>query len=320
VQINDRVKDAARPLVVQRLRNMLPEVLPEMLPRVASNLMQVGQFWPHEYEASTFSRPIPADTGEPDQAAGAPLPVPPREFWADYCTSVESFLRSGREDVATMREILAAHDAPVENAGRVLELGCAGGRMIRWLSDLAENGAQVWGTDIWSSAVLWCQDHLNPPCHFATTTMSPHLPFEDRSFDLVYCGSLFTHIDDLAETWFAELHRILKPGGRLFFSLNDQHAVKLFSGEGDPDDYPRFYERTGGKHKWDDFVDMIEASPEYLRFRAGDAYMVTIGRSMKSHVMWNSDALARRLSYGYRLNAVTPASYGHQTTMLLERI
>ena len=74
--------------------------------------------------------------------------------------------------------------------------------------------------------------------------MSPHLPFEDRSFGLVYCGSLFTHIDDLAEAWLAELHRVLRPGGRLYFSIHDQHSVRILEGEGDPAAYAGYYERT----------------------------------------------------------------------------
>jgi SAM-dependent methyltransferase len=215
-----------------------------------------------------------------------------------------------------MSGILADYDAPLHNADRILELGCAAGRMTRWLANL---DAEVWGVDIWSTAILWCQDNLRP-LQFATTTMTPHLPFEDQSFDLVYCGSVFTHIDDLADTWFLELHRILRPGGRLYFTINDHHAVNIFDGNGHPGDYERFYERTGGKDAWDQFVAMIEAEPDYQRFRNRDAYMVTLGRSMSAHVMWDTDVLTDRLRWGYRLNVITPAAYGHQTTVLLERV
>lgn len=274
------------------------------------------QYWPHDDGALSYSRPILADALS---SPSSPLPVPPEEFWAHYCTSAENFLASGREDIATMRRLLAESGAPVENATRVLELGCAGARMLRWLADLAP-GTQLWGTDIWSSAILWCQDHLTPPMYFATNTVAPSLPFEDRSFDLVFCGSLFTHIDDLAEAWFLELHRILRPGGRLYFSINDRHAVRVFDGNADPEAYARYYERTGGKEEWDGFIEFLHQHPDYERFRRGDAYMVTMGRSVTSHVMWDTDVLCERLAYGYRKCAITPESYGHQTTVLLERI
>lgn len=310
--LTGRVKDVVLPRMSAGLHRALPHVAP--------GLMQVAQFWPHEYKARSFSRPTVAANAITGPAAGAPLPVPPPEFWAHYCTTVESFLESGREDVEAMRAILAEHGMRLEAAERLLDLGCAGGRMTRWMADLTAGGTDVWGTDIWSSAVLWCQDHLSPPCHFATTTMAPHLPFEDRSFDIVCCGSLFTHIDDLAETWFLELHRILRPGGRLYFSVNDRHALRILEGNGDPEQYPRFYERTGGKAAWDRFVELMRSEPDYRRFRDGSAYMMTVGRSMRAHVMWDSEVLAQRLSHGFKLNAITPASYGHQSTVLLERV
>jgi SAM-dependent methyltransferase len=217
-----------------------------------------------------------------------------------------------------MRKILAASGAPIEDAGRILDLGCAGGRMIRHLADLTPQ-VQVWGCDIWADAVMWCQDNLAPPFWFATTTVVPHLPFADGSFGLAYCGSLFTHIDDLAEAWFLELHRIIRPGGRVLFSVNDRHAVKVFDGDGDPASYPRYWERTGGQQVWEGFTAMIAADPAYQRFRDGDTWKVSMGRDGMAHVMWDTDVLCRRLSYGWKCCSVNPESYGHQTFVLLER-
>ena len=102
------------------------------------------------------------------------------------------------------------------------------------------------------------------------------------------------------------MHRITRPGGRLYFSINDHHAVDLFEGKGDPVRYERYYERTGGRHEWDDFVAFLHGRPEYDRFKRHEAYMITMGRSTTSHVMWDADALCRRLEYGFRKVAVTP--------------
>lgn len=311
------IRGRVRQAVSTRVGDRLAGPMRRNLPALAPGLMQFGLYWPHDHEQDGFSRP--PDFGETTSHPSSDLPVPPRALWANYCTNVESYLESGRVDTGRMRELLAETGAPIEDAGRILDLGCAGGRMIRWLTNLAPE-VELWGTDIWSTAILWCQDHLSPPANFATTTMAPHLPFEDRSFGLIYCGSLFTHIDDLAEAWFLELHRILKPGGRLYFSVNDRAAVKIFEGGADPDAYEDWYERTGGRDQWDAFIDLIGSDPGYQRFRSGDAYMVTIGRSMNAHVMWDVDELCRRVQWGYRPRSVTPESYGHQTTVQLERI
>jgi SAM-dependent methyltransferase len=316
--LEDRLKAAARRRVILAIRGAVPDLAPD--------LMQFALFWPHDYHAcvkpSSYSRPV--DSSQPTTHPLSALPVPPREFWANYGTSIESYLQGGRNDVETMRRLLAESGAPIENASRVLELGCAGGRMIRWLADLAPR-TQLWGTDIWASAILWCQDYLSPPCYFATNTIIPHLSFEDRSFDLVYCGSLFTHIDDLAESWFLELHRILRPGGRLYFSINDRNSISIFDGKNKPDDtYMRLWEQRSGdkeeKDELDRFVAAYSQLPGYRRLRDGDAYMVTMGRSIGAHVMWDTEVLCRRLGYGYRRCSITPEGYGYQTVVLLERV
>jgi SAM-dependent methyltransferase len=281
------------------------------LPRIAPSLQRSALYYPHRQGAIAYSR---SEGTRPDGA----LPVPPREFWAGYGTSPEGYLASGHEDVESMRKLLAGSGAPIEGAGRILDLACAGGRMIRHLTDLTPV-LQVWGCDIWADAVEWCHAHLSPPFWFATTTVVPHLPFEEGSFGLAYCGSLFTHIDDLAEAWFLELHRIIRPGGRLLFSINDRHAVTVLEGRGDAASYPRYWERTGGREPWEAFVAGISAEPDFRRFRDGDAWMVSMGRDGASHVMWDADVLCERLAYGWRPCSVTPRAYGHQTVILLER-
>jgi len=55
------------------------------------------------------------------------LPVLPSDYCAYYCTTADSYLASGAEDVAVMRWLLAKSGALAEEAGRILELGCAGG-------------------------------------------------------------------------------------------------------------------------------------------------------------------------------------------------
>jgi SAM-dependent methyltransferase len=305
--LKDLLKSAAEPRFTAQLRRSLPGV--------AAGLQRLGLYCPYDPGASAYSRPAEGILG-----AGLPLPVPPRGLWADYCTSAESYLASGREDCETMRRILGADGTCIQDAGRILDLGCAGGRMIRHLADVAGQ-AQVWGCDIWAEAITWCQANLAPPFWFATTTVVPHLPFEDRSFGLVYCGSLFTHIDDLAEAWFLELHRILRPGGWLYFSVNDRHAIEVFDGKADSAAYAQYHERTGGRDIWDAFVAACSVDPDYQRFRHGEAWMAALGRNGNmAHVMWDADVLARHLGYGYRLRSVNPESYGHQTTVLLERI
>jgi SAM-dependent methyltransferase len=215
-----------------------------------------------------------------------------------------------------MRGILRESGFVIEEAQKILELGVASGRLIRHLHDLTPK-TEIWGVDFWASAVRWCQDHLSPPFYFATTTVVPHLPFPDQTFDLIYAGSVFTHLDDLAEAWFLELRRILKSSGRLYFTINDRHAASIFEGAGTAENRARYAERAGGG--WQDFVNFLHGRPEYAQFLNGDAQMISMDRPKICHVLWDVDYLRSRIGPGWKWHSVTPEAYGHQTGVLLER-
>ena len=48
----------------------------------------------------------------------------------------------------------------------------------------------------------------------------PPLPYPDEYFDVVYCLSVFTHLNEsMQDLWIEELSRILKPGGVLLLTI-----------------------------------------------------------------------------------------------------
>lgn len=144
------------------------------------------------------------------------FPVPSE--WEGNYGEPEVWLSSGREDVDTMMRIIKAKHFYIQKGKRILDFGCSTGRMIRWFADLADE-TEIWGVDINARHIAWCQENLNPPFNFATTTIEPHLPFKDEYFDLIYCGSVFTHIDNLAYAWLLELKRITSPSGKIYATV-----------------------------------------------------------------------------------------------------
>jgi ubiquinone/menaquinone biosynthesis C-methylase UbiE len=153
---------------------------------------------------------------------GFPIPPEPR----GYGDTEENWLNSGKTDVDSMLRILNYSNFFIEKGNRILELGCATGRMTRWLASLAEE-CEIWGVDISARGIVWCQENLTPPFNFATVTTVPNLPFEDRYFDFIFCGSVFTHIDDLADAWLLEIKRIMRPGGRAYVTVHDKHTADV---------------------------------------------------------------------------------------------
>ncbi len=72
------------------------------------------------------------------------LPIPPRRLWFGYAETEQRYLEVGQYNTNSMTKDLEASGFPVNDCTRVLDFGCAGGRMIRWLKDIAEKG-EVWG-------------------------------------------------------------------------------------------------------------------------------------------------------------------------------
>ena len=255
-------------------------------------------YFPYMPDAASYV--LPKVAGSP----GAAPPVPPRETWISgkYGKTADEYLASGRHDTQEMLDTLGRAGITVEALGHILEFGCGDGRMIRWLEHLAGD-REVWGTDIDAGRVIWCKQNLGPRLHFITTTTVPHLPFEDRHFGFVYAGSVFTHIDDLADAWFAELRRVLRPGGILFVTVHLKNDIALLAGQ---------YRQSG-------LANHLRRYPEYEEFAQSDFDMFTIGRSSLSFVFYDIDYLRRTLQPQFRSLSVTEGVRLYQNALLLER-
>ena len=117
---------------------------------------------------------------------------------------------------------LPALEAPVVRAAvgdvlglSVLDLGCGTGRHTVWL---AEAGASVTAIDF--SEGMLAEARRKPgmeSVHFMVHDLHQPLPISGDSFDLVVSGLVLEHLRDM-ETFFAEVARVLKPGGRAVVS------------------------------------------------------------------------------------------------------
>jgi SAM-dependent methyltransferase len=247
----------------------------------------------------------PGSSGSDGRTGDDTLPVPPLHLREGYGESTQHYLDIGRQHVAAMREILATADRPLEQAGRILDFGCSAGTMLRWLVDIASD-RPVWGVDVNASHIDWCQDQLSPPFYFATTTSLPHLPFEDGYFDLVYSGSVFSHIADLADSWVLELRRILRVGGRAYITIHDKHSIDVILGDTPQPPIARVLSDFERHHD----VDL----------RTSDFSVVAISRAPRtSIVFYDIDHVTRRWGRFLDVVSVTQEAYGYQTALLLEK-
>ena len=115
------------------------------------------------------------------------------------------------ENQATVRRILQSLRA--QYGGRLLDLGCGTGFILRLAADLFE---EVWGVDI-TRAMLARMPDLGR--HVRTCEAdAARVPFPDRHFDVVSGYSFFHHLKDL-DPVFAEAFRVLRAGGCLYADL-----------------------------------------------------------------------------------------------------
>ena len=242
---------------------------------------------------------------KPNVFVGEGLPIPPEQLWAYYGPDAQTYISLGKQQVAEMVRIVEGSGVTLTSTKRILEFGCAAGRMLRHLPEFAPK-SELWGVDISAQHIQWCVRNLTPAMptmQFATTTLIPHLPFEDRYFDLVFSGSVFTHIEDIQQTWLLELGRILRPSGRLYITVHDEHTVMQF-------------DTSFRNHS---FADFIREHPVYASNK-NDFNMIVIGRGPESQVFLNSRYLKAILPPFLRWVSHTPGAYGYQSAVLLEKL
>lgn len=112
----------------------------------------------------------------------------------------------------------------------VLDFGCGAGRTLRHFATEAQV-AEFWGSDIDVESIRWLQENLDPPFRAVQSGVLPPLPFDDGSFDLVYCVSVFTHLADEWAAWLLELRRVLRDDGLLIATFMGEGMSESISGE-----------------------------------------------------------------------------------------
>jgi ubiquinone/menaquinone biosynthesis C-methylase UbiE len=109
--------------------------------------------------------------------------------------------------LATVLDVAAAE---VPKPGRILDVGCGTGRLLRSAHDRF-GGAALFGVDAAAEMVKRAQAS-SESIDFQEAT-AEKLPFADQQFDLVFSTMTFHHWTDQGKG-IAEIARVMRPGGR----------------------------------------------------------------------------------------------------------
>ncbi len=121
---------------------------------------------------------------------------------------------------------------------RILSLGCGTGMDV---DILAEYGFNIVGIEIGNRTRIWLSRRHKERLMLAN---GKYLPFEDESFDCVYCGCVFPHVGvegdsftvtpdylESREKLAGEMFRVLKSSGKIFVSSpNRKFPLDIFHG------------------------------------------------------------------------------------------
>ena len=129
------------------------------------------------------------------------------------------------------------------NGAKIVDVGCGAGKITRLLTEM---GAEVTGIDPGERQLERARAATPLGKEKYIEGVAENLPFEDQSADIVLFFNSFHHIpqNDLAAA-IKEAHRVLRPGGRLYFAepiadgpqfemsrlINDETEIRAFAYE-----------------------------------------------------------------------------------------
>lgn len=96
---------------------------------------------------------------------------------------------------------------------KLLDVGCGPGIHVK---EYASRGADTFGVDP-SEELIRIAQQQEPSASFSVAS-AYELPFADETFDMLTSSLAFDHVKDMTKG-VAELHRVLKKNGCLFFSI-----------------------------------------------------------------------------------------------------
>ncbi len=110
----------------------------------------------------------------------------------------------------------------------ILDLGCGGGALIAKVAQTYR--ARGWDPARWLHAAdIDATHYATPEVPFTVIDVNRPLPFDDGSLDLITLVEVLEH-SEAPYPLMREIHRVLKPGGRLLFSVpNVGHMLSRLS-------------------------------------------------------------------------------------------
>ena len=166
---------------------------------------------------------------------------------------IEWYVASGRSGLTCIEMALNAAGKARSQVTEILDLPCGHGRVLRHLRT-AFPTAQITACDLQRDGVDFCASKLGAIPVYARESPAEN-KLEPGRFDLIWVGSLLTHLDAPRPDFLECFRRWLRPGGVLVFTTHGRETYRHLATGESPVNYGlrywnqtillRGYERTG---------------------------------------------------------------------------
>jgi ubiquinone/menaquinone biosynthesis C-methylase UbiE len=137
-----------------------------------------------------------------------------QETPTDLLRRIDIHSQYGSQDIDKwMLEVI-----PLNKGVKILDVGCGSGKQCFSFYDRLNGKCEITGGDV-SGPLLdkarQIKQEGNANINFMELDFNKRFPFEDNEFDLASCSFAIYYAEDIPFT-ISEMHRVLKPGGKLF--------------------------------------------------------------------------------------------------------
>jgi ubiquinone/menaquinone biosynthesis C-methylase UbiE len=139
---------------------------------------------------------------------------------------ITRFYEEGEHQAVQMMQPILARLGFKPSASRILEIGCGLGKHFPGFLRLGFE--QIWGLDVSPEMVRLATD-MCPirTARFVIGSGKDLATFERNSFDYCFSYTVFQHIpdEDIVQTYFREIFRVLRPGGAFQLQFRKRRPV-----------------------------------------------------------------------------------------------
>lgn len=139
----------------------------------------------------------------------------------------------------------------IKSGDKILEFGCGCGDFTEEISNILDDKTLIYGIDLSESQINLAKERIKKPNVLFSIESCTHSMFKDNSFDFIIGKSILHHLN--LDEALNEIKRILKPGGKIFFTEPNlcnpqvwlQYKIPIFRrlNQASPDENP-FYHWT----------------------------------------------------------------------------